>query len=154
MDEFENLYQAHFSKVFAYAWHCVGRREIAEEITSEAFIALFKNRERIDQSRLPAWLFTVVKNRAVDYWRHLNLEKRVVETPEVEPAQTDDSLERFFLDAGCLNPLHRGCLILRYVHGMERHEIAQQTGLTENQVKHCLQYALEQLRKTFNVEPK
>jgi RNA polymerase sigma-70 factor (ECF subfamily) len=43
--------------------------------------------------------------------------------------------------------VHRACLILRYVHGLERTAIAARLGLTENQVKGHLQYAHQLLRK-------
>ena len=45
MSEFEKLYREFMHAVFRYALHCVGRREIAEEITSEAFLALYQNME-------------------------------------------------------------------------------------------------------------
>ncbi len=48
-----------------------------------------------------------------------------------------------------LKPVHRACLLLRFVHGMTRAEIAVELGLTENQVKGSLQYALELLRKAL-----
>ena len=46
-----------------------------------------------------------------------------------------------------LKPVHRVCLILRYVYGMERGEIARETGLSEVQVKGHLQYGRHLLRK-------
>jgi RNA polymerase sigma-70 factor (ECF subfamily) len=46
-----------------------------------------------------------------------------------------------------LKPVHRACLILRYVHGMNRDEIARRLGLTETQVKGHLQYARTLLRR-------
>ena len=48
-----------------------------------------------------------------------------------------------------LKPIHRACLILRYVHGMERSEIATRLGLSETQVKGLLQYARELVRKSL-----
>jgi RNA polymerase sigma-70 factor (ECF subfamily) len=42
------------------------------------------------------------------------------------------------------------CLILRYVHDLSRTEIAEQTGLSETQIKGHLQYALKLLRQSFN----
>jgi DNA-directed RNA polymerase specialized sigma24 family protein len=38
------------------------------------------------------------------------------------------------------------CLELRYGCGLTRSEIATHTGLTDNQVKSCLQYGLRLLR--------
>jgi RNA polymerase sigma-70 factor (ECF subfamily) len=52
-----------------------------------------------------------------------------------------------------LKPVHRACLILRYVHGMDRSEIATRLGLRENQVKGHLQYALTLLRRELERTP-
>ena len=49
--------------------------------------------------------------------------------------------------------MHRACLILRYVHGMSRAEIARELGLNDNQVKGHLQYALTLLRREFEKTP-
>src|SRR4051812_9477481 len=76
MTDFDDIYRQHLSAVFRYAVKCVGRREVAEEITSDAFIALFRAFGDIDTALLPGWLFTVVKNRATDYWRRAALERR------------------------------------------------------------------------------
>ena len=58
-------------------------------------------------------------------------------------------LEQWILDSPDLKPVHRSCLMLRYVHGMTRAEIASALSLSEAQVKGLLQYALELLRKSY-----
>ena len=50
-----------------------------------------------------------------------------------------------------LKSVHRLCVMLRYVYGMTRAEIAAETGLTDMQVKGHLQYALSLLRKAHGV---
>lgn len=149
MGEFEELYRKHLRSVFQFALSCVSRRDLAEDLTSEAFLALYRNLDRIDTSRLPSWLFTVVRNRARDYWRRQMVEQRYLETC-AEPMIADPpALERWILESPSLKPVHRTCLMLLYVHGMTRREIASKTGLSETQVKGYLQYALELLRKTY-----
>jgi RNA polymerase sigma-70 factor (ECF subfamily) len=59
------------------------------------------------------------------------------------------SLEQWILEGAGLKPVHRTCVMLRYVYGMTRAEIATETGLSETQVKGHLQYALELLRKAY-----
>ncbi len=155
MEEFANLYRKHVGAVFRFSLRCVGRRDIAEDITSEAFLELYRNLERIDESQLPAWLLTVAKNRAVDYWRRSTVEQRYVarpmnEDPAVEP---EPALEMWLLASRALKPVHRVCVLLRYAYGMSRAEIAQQTGLSETRIKGHLQYALQLLRKEFLKAP-
>jgi RNA polymerase sigma-70 factor, ECF subfamily len=148
MTDFDEIYRQHLSAVFRYAVKCVGRREVAEEITSEAFIALFRALDEIESDRLPGWLFTAVRNRAIDFWRRSALERRYHGGLDPEPTAAVPSRIQEWLDAvPALKPVHRACLILRYVHGLERAAIAARLGLTGNQVKGHLQYAHQLLRK-------
>ena len=87
-----------------------GRRETAEDLTSDAFLALFRNFDAIDQEQLPAWLLTVVRNRARDLWRHQVVEQRFVEQ-SVDPAAAEPA-EPSLLDSVELKPIHRACLVL------------------------------------------
>jgi RNA polymerase sigma-70 factor (ECF subfamily) len=129
----------------------VSRQDLAEDLTSEAFLALYRNLDQIDPSRLPAWLFTVVQNRARDHWRREAVEQRHAGSL-AEPTVDPPSLERNLLESPDLKPVHRTCLMLRYVYGMTRAEIAGKTGLSETRVKGYLQYGLEVLRRTLASE--
>jgi len=150
MKAFEDLYHEHVAAVFRFAMSVASRRDIAEDLTSEAFLALYRNLSSIDETRLPAWLLTVVRNRARDLWRHQAVEQRHADgmaVPAAAPAGLP--LEQWMLEGAGLKPVHRMCVMLRYVHGMTRAEIAAETGLNETQVKGHLQYALELLRRAY-----
>jgi RNA polymerase sigma-70 factor (ECF subfamily) len=149
MGSFEETYRNHVQAVFRFALSVVGRKEIAEDLTSEAFLALYRNFDAIDQSQLPGWLLTVVRNRARDWWRRQAVEQKYAEQLAEAPASDPPPLERWILEDASLKPVHRTCLMLRYVHGMSRSEIAERTGLSEVQVKGHLQYALALLRKVY-----
>jgi RNA polymerase sigma-70 factor (ECF subfamily) len=146
---FDEIYHRHAGLVFRYALNCVGRKEIAEEITSEVFLAFFRSREGIDESQLPGWLITVARNRATDYWRRTATEQRYLESLENAPLVEFASDMAWLFDNPELKPIHRICLVLRYVKGLTRSEIARETGLAETQVKGHLQYSLQLLRKTM-----
>jgi len=154
MDGFEQSYRRHFGAVFRFAVHCVGRRELAEDLTSEAFLELYRSWATIDPSQLPGWLITVVKNRAVDHWRRASREELYTDPPAQAHTDFDLRFEGFLEDNKALKPTHRACLILRYVHGMSREEIAQKLSLTGNQVKGYLQYALQLLREELTRSPR
>lgn len=149
MEGFDEAYRRHLPAVFRYAVRTVGRRDVAEELVSDAFIALWRAFETIDTSQLPGWLFTVVRNRATDYWRRSGVEQRYLAGLDADPAAPNARSEfQDWLDAApALKPVHRAVLILRYVHGCERAEIAAKMGLSETQVKGHLQYAHQLLRK-------
>ena len=153
MDEFEEIYRQHFGAVFRFAVHCVGRRELAEDLTSEAFLELYRNWAKVDPSQLPAWLITVVKNRAIDHWRRASREESSPLPPGASHTAFDMQLENFLEENKALKSIHRTCLILRYVHGMSREEIAAKLSLTGNQVKSYLQYGLQLLREELSRKP-
>ena len=149
-DEFNGIYRQYLDAVFRVTLRAVSRREIAEEITGEVFLTLYQSRDTLAPEQMPAWLFTVAKRRAADYWRRWYLEQRwtAEEAPSHIPAP-EFSLEDLLAKCSSLKPIHRVCIILRFVQGMSRAEIAAQTGLNELQVKGHLQYALKLMRSTL-----
>ena len=150
-----NILRQYVQAVFPFAVSITRRKEVAEDLTSEAFLALYREMDTIDHAQLPAWLLTVVRNRARDQWRHRVIEERyAVEKKPVAPptAPPASSLEEWILASAGLKPVHRLCVMLRYVSGMTRAEIAAETGLSETQVKGHLQYALTLLRKAHGVQ--
>lgn len=149
MGTFEDVYREHVAAVFRFALSVVSRRDLAEDLTAEAFLALWRNFDGIDQSQLPGWLIAVVRNRARDWWRRQQVERRHLEDM-VDPSPTAaPPLEQWILEHPDLKPVHRTCLMLRYVHGMTRAEIAAKLSLSETQVKGYLQYALALLRRAY-----
>lgn len=152
MSRIEGLYEKYADMVFRYCLRQLGRRDLAEDITSEVFLVLHQKLEQVQDHQLPAWLFTVAKNKAVDYWRHEAVATRY-EKSQSEPPESPEqglSFEALLQQHKALKPVHRMCLILRYVHDLNRTEIAEQTGLSETQIKGHLQYALKLLRQSFN----
>jgi RNA polymerase sigma-70 factor, ECF subfamily len=152
MGNIEELYRTHIQAVFRYALSCTGRHDLAEDLTSEAFLALHRNLEHVNEALLPGWLLTVVRNRARDLWRRRMVEQRYAQQLAAHPALVEPKLGQWILQSGDLKPVHKTCLALRYLYGMNRVEIADTTGLTETQVKSYLQYALELLRKNYKSE--
>lgn len=148
---FDDVYRRHLSTVLRAASRAVGRRDVAEEITADAFLELHRQFDRIDADRLPGWLITVVRNRAIDYWRRQQLERRFVEQAAEpaapEPAALAVASGNGLLAHPSLKPIHRACLSMRYEHEMTRDEIAARLGLSETQVRGHLQYGLTLLRK-------
>lgn len=153
IDEFNGIYRQYVDAVFRVTLRAVGRREIAEEITSEVFLTLYQNGDSLTLEQLPAWLFTVAKRRAADYWRRWYVEERwnAEERPVPETVTPEFSLEDLLAKCTSLKPVHRACIVLRFVQGMSRAEIAAQTGLNELQVKGHLQYALKLMRDALAV---
>lgn len=155
--EFRTLYDLHAPAILRYAIRCTGRREIAEEIASEAFLKLYENLDRVESARAGGWLTTAVKNLSVDHWRRIELERResglLAATAGAAPFPAPFYSEfEELIGHPSLKPEHRVCLSLHYKHGLANKEITSHTGLTENQVKSALQYGLKLLRRALGSE--
>jgi RNA polymerase sigma-70 factor, ECF subfamily len=148
---FEDLYRRHVRAVFRYARKTVRDVAVAEDLTADAFAQLMTQPAAIDDARVEGWLIRTVRNAAIDRFRRLAAEQRVLQhLASVPPPPAESRLGRWILESPELKPVHRTCVMLRYVYGMSRDEIAEETGLTEMQVKGHLQYALTLLRKGFS----
>ncbi len=152
---FDDIYKAHAGSVFRVCLRAVSRREVAEELTSEVFLALHQSWEKLTPEQLPAWLFTVAKRRSADYWRHHYVEENwlATEVKESEWSEPEHPLADLLAGCAALKPVHRICLTLRFAQGMSRAEIAKHTRLSELQVKGHLQYGLQLLRQHLAGRP-
>jgi RNA polymerase sigma-70 factor (ECF subfamily) len=118
MADFDDVYRRHLPSVFRYAVRCVGRRDIAEELAADAFLKLYRAFDAIDLDQLPGWLLTIVRNAAIDYWRHQTTEQRYLSTLHLEPVSSAAPSVREWLDSvPALNPVHGFACGL---HGAER----------------------------------
>ena len=155
MDALEDAYRRFGESVFRFTWRLVGRRPIAEEITADVFVSLLQNKDTVRVEQLPAWLFTVARHRAMDYWRHNAVEDRYTRTLPADPvAPPADAAALALFEHRGLKPVHRTCLKLRYGSGMSVAEVARALGLSEVQVKGYLQYARQRLRADLMTDPR
>ena len=154
MEPFEAVYRQHATAVFRYALKCVGRHDVAEDLAAEAFLQLHRHFDRVRIEELPGWLYVVVRNRSIDYWRRKAVEHRYFgPSPATEPAAPETApFDPWWLGIAGLKPIHRACLHMRYVYDLDQADIARRLGLTEIQVKGHLQYASELLRKKLVAE--
>ncbi|MBM3758861.1 MAG: sigma-70 family RNA polymerase sigma factor [Acidobacteria bacterium] len=154
--QFEMLYEELRPQVMRFAIRLVRSRDVAEEACAEAFLRMLQtlatHHRPMDVPEAAGWMITSVRRLIFDHWRRnqrelqaAEREVRLVARPAELYAEAIEAIERL----PGLNPRHRVCLKLRYLEGMDREEIVEQTGLSENQVKSCLQYGLHMLRKGF-----
>ncbi|MGH9185687.1 MAG: RNA polymerase sigma factor [Acidimicrobiales bacterium] len=76
---FEELYQREYRSVVAFAYSLCGSWGGAEELAQEAFLAAYREWDRIGAYLSPeAWLRRVVANRAASGWRRRGSEARAL----------------------------------------------------------------------------
>src|SRR5579884_226072 len=75
---FEVVYERHATAAFSLAYRICGVRAAAEEVTQEAFLAIWRSGARYDRTRgsVRTWLLGVVHNRAIDALRRTTSHER------------------------------------------------------------------------------
>ncbi len=161
---FEFLYQAHKRRVYNLCLRITSNRAIAEELTQEAFLNVFR---RISTFRGDAafttWLHRIAANCALMYIREQK--SRIAETSLHEFEETDEghlretlgredstlagSLDRVELEhaIGQLPPGYRVVLVLHDIEGYEHTEIAELLCCSVGNTKSQLHKARLKLRR-------
>jgi RNA polymerase sigma-70 factor, ECF subfamily len=126
------VYEPALPQVYGYLLRRCGRTELAEELTSETFLAAAAAVRRRPPPRSidVAWLIGVARHKLADHWRRQAREERglrvvATDTPEAEDPW-DAALDalRAAETLAALPPQHRMALTLRYVDDLPVAEVA------------------------------
>lgn len=156
------LYDRYNRLAFSLAVRIVGDRALAEEITADSFVNVWRasGSYSTERGRFVAWLMSVVRHRAIDELRRLSVrpEGSAVELDEaIQTAAHPDGLDET-LDArrrqqvvrsvlaGLPTP-QREALELAYFGGLTQQEIATRTGTPLGTVKTRMRLGLLKLRE-------
>jgi RNA polymerase sigma-70 factor (ECF subfamily) len=77
-DAFEVILERHADAAFSLAYRMCGRQAIAEDVTQDAFLALWRSGARYDRARgsVRTWALGIVHHRAVDALRRHDVHSR------------------------------------------------------------------------------
>jgi RNA polymerase sigma-70 factor (ECF subfamily) len=158
-DSLKVLYQREAGAMIGAAMRIVRRREIAEEVVHDAFVQIWRGAGSFDPQRGNgrAWIFTIVRNRAISILRSANRELPtedeilIAAAEKTEPAEEaygrlgDGSALKRCLDS--LDPKRRAGVLLAYVEGLSHGEIAARLGVPLGTAKSWIRLSLTQLRE-------
>ena len=156
---FALIYQRHHQIVFRFAYRLLQSREIAEEITQECFLSLFKKPQRFETERkasLRTYLCAAARNLAFKHMRraggetsiddHSGLLTAVVSQEPLRQLLAEEIAEAVRKAIGELPPLQREALILFEYEELSLAEIAEIAGADIGTVKSRLYRARQRLR--------
>jgi RNA polymerase sigma-70 factor, ECF subfamily len=149
------LYDEVVDDVYGYLLRRCGSRAIAEDLTSETFLAAAGQVRRGTVPTAP-WVMTVARNKLVDHWRRSEREERWLRL--VEASADDEAVPEFGgfdADAGlavlhALGPHHVSVLTLRYLDGLAVPHVAAELGRTVHATEALLQRAKHAFRAEYD----
>lgn len=159
---FRELFTKHYTSLCTYAMRVVSLYEIAEEVVSDVFVKLWKNRNQIEvHTSFEAYMYRAVRNQALDYLKlksYRNREKDSLDTLQWSLAYPDQysPLEEIVFDEfyseveSCISKLPRQCQIifrLSREEGLRYREIADRLNISVKTVETQMGRALKVLRE-------
>src|ERR1044072_3180344 len=156
-DAFEELYRRHCDHAFMLARKLCASRELAEEVTQEAFIALWRSADRYRPhlGSVGVWLSSIVRNRAIDAWRRAAVRPMEVPVLADGPGQLHTAIaadapapERAVVLSllAELPAPQKEAVFLAYFGGMTHDEIAVWSEAPLGTVKGRIRMGLQKLR--------
>ena len=165
-ENFDSIYINNFSRLFLFAKEYVLFDEEAENIVQDIFLMLWEKRDalRVDVS-LTAYLFTLVKNKCIDFLRHRMVEQIYSENIQQEYNEELNvklfALESFdhnfsseeqieILLRNAIDKLPERCRLIfikSRIEGKKYKEIAEELNLSVNTVEGQISIALNKLRE-------
>ncbi|SNR48720.1 sigma-70 family RNA polymerase sigma factor [Blastococcus mobilis] len=156
-EAFGRLYDHYVTMVHRYAYHRVGDRATAEDITSETFVRALRRIDSLSfQGRdVGAWLVTIARNIIRDHVKSSRYRLEVTTADMRDADRATDGPEDAVLQhltnqqlLECVRQLgseQQECIVLRFLHGLSVSETAQIMGKKDGAIKALQHRAVRRL---------
>ncbi len=146
--------------VFTYVYRLVDDRRLAEDITQDVFLKVFRGLPGFTgESMFTTWLFQIAKNAVIDELRAIERRPTAVNIEDVptpmlvEPRyEHSEPIEALWTAIALLNVDLRTALLLRDIVGLSYVEIADSLEITLATVKWRIHKARESVQATLEHE--
>ncbi len=141
-------------------------REIAKELVQSTFITFYKIKDTAHQiNSLPAYLYTILKNRLLDHYRHALVHQKLQDMSQYRHEHdtandvetyidTREMERRLQEEIGKLPPQCQMVFRLRREEELSNKEIARRLSISENTVEQHMRKAIRLLRVAMNISKK
>jgi RNA polymerase sigma-70 factor (ECF subfamily) len=160
---FSELFQRYSKRLVGFAYRIVHDRSRAEELVQDAFLQIYRARDRYSPSaRFSTYIYRVVTNNCLNEIRRLDHEKALREEPpplvdDATKSPADQLTHRQIVArvADIVRSLpfkQRAALLLARVEGFDHREVASCLGVSEFAVKSLVFRATRSLREALAME--
>src|SRR5919197_5220191 len=160
-DAFAVVYDRHGGAAYSLAHRIVGEGGMAEDVTQEAFLSIWRSTARFDAARgsVRAWILGILRNRAIDALRRaarpapkLDLDDDAVLETQAAAQRTEaeairrETADRLRRALGLLPREQSQVIELAYFGGFSHSEIADMVGAPIGTIKGRMRLGLEKIR--------
>jgi RNA polymerase sigma-70 factor, ECF subfamily len=161
---FEVFYDRHGGAVYSLAHRIVGDPGMAEDVTQEAFLSMWRSKARFDPARgsVRSWALGIVRNRAIDALRRSSRPAPKLDSDDEAVLESQAAAEHTEVEAirretsgrlrealGLLPRDQSQVIELAYFGGFSHSEIAEMLGAPLGTIKGRMRLGLEKIRTTL-----
>ena len=162
---FEALYDRYGDLVYSVCLRVVGDTYIAEDVTQDVFVRVWRRPEQFDlrRGKFVTWLLSVARNRSIDHRRSQSRRMRHEALPSLdeeedvlpsEDARDDPALQTVLADERAavrkalevLPPEQKLAIQLAYFGGLTQQEVANKLGQPLGTVKTRIRLGMQKMR--------
>ncbi|WEK21758.1 MAG: RNA polymerase sigma-70 factor [Candidatus Pedobacter colombiensis] len=154
---FTEIFNRYQSLLYIFAYKKIGDREEAKDLIHELFLTFWEKRDILNISGgVPAYLFTILKNRIFDLYKHKKVSQRYLETFQKYLDTEQNATDYLVRHNELANLIEKEIANLPYKMrevfelsrktNLSRKEIATTLSLSEQTVKSHMHHALKILK--------
>ncbi|WLR53739.1 RNA polymerase sigma factor [Mesobacillus subterraneus] len=154
---FQEVYEEYSDKVYGYLLLLTGKKEVAEDLTQETFLRVYKHIHQFNgDSQIFTWIVKIARNVAIDHLRRrrrlrfFSLDKYVIESCQPSPVEIivkGEKTSLLYKGIKALKLNYQEVLILRKIKEFSIKETAVILGWSESKVKITTSRAMAALKK-------
>jgi RNA polymerase sigma-70 factor, ECF subfamily len=156
---FERLYAATRAKLYGVVLRILRRADLADEVMQDAYLKIWRSAGEFDPHLATpiTWMVAIARNRALDLVRKkretsIEDEPAALEAPSavagpLEHHETTEQLRRLLVCLDALETERRELILLAYVAGFSREQLAARFAAPVNTVKTWLRRSLVRIRE-------
>jgi len=150
LEAFQVFYGRYAGRVLTYARQLSRGRDLAEDVVQEVFVTVWRRAAsfRADRGDPAGWLYTITRNKLVDYWRKLGDAEEMDELDERNLAAGGAGDLRLTMQQALsrVSPEQRRAIEMAYFGGLTYEETAKRLQLPVGTLKSRIRSGLKSLR--------
>lgn len=158
------IFETYHKKIFSYINYRINDQSAAEDLTSQVFEKVIKNKHTYAGHKAPVevWLFAIAKNTLNNYFREQKKRRWAPLEAVMEMISTKKTPEELTLQGekssklkhslNSLSERERNIVAMKFGGGLNNREIAEIMALSESNVGSILYRSMKKLRKEMEKE--
>lgn len=156
--KFETIYKTYYARLFYYSFQFLENEETAKDIVNDVFEKIWSQRNELKEETLCSFLYTLVRNRCLDYIRHKKVEQQYADLYEfVSVDDTEDyeiyeskmsRIERIISE---LEEPTKSIFTKCYYLNRKYSDVANEYNISSNGEKKHIMKVLRLIRKEFDI---